>query len=166
MTTISELPMKHFAMPTVGQVRNLREIVIAAHPWLRDGPGEDGEAMRAFWAAGTFYRRVQPSSLHYFSFYLDAANRRLEDVNLAPISGNALLIACIAWGDIPWQRPDRFVGALLELGLDEWSGRRANDVWKDVLTGERGLLPPVLRDRGIKRQEGVHVVHGAEPYAY
>ena len=161
MTTIVELPPRHFVTPTDDEARKLREIVLRTHPWLSAASNES-EAHRAFWVAGTFYRRAEPSSAHYASYWLEAANRRLEDANLRPISLGSFFVACIGWGDIPWQRGDRFVGALPELALDEWSGRRANDTWKDILTGTRGLLPPVLADRGIKRQDGVHVVfaHG------
>ena len=40
-------------------------------------------------------------------------------------------------------------GALLEVGLDEYSGRSCNNVWIDLLAGERGLLKPTPPERTI-----------------
>ena len=158
MTTVTELPSSYFVMPSDDEVQRLRSYVVAEHPWLRSAPAD--EAVRAFWACGTFKRVPAPNSKYYYAHFVELANLRLANAGFAPIGGQAFLVACLSHGDVAWQKPDPGVGALPELGLDEWSGRRSSDVWKDILTGERSLLPPVLRDRGIKRQDGVHVVYG------
>jgi hypothetical protein len=86
----------------------------------------------------------------------------LVRVGLEPIGGPALLASCLAHGDVLIQWPDSSVGALLEVGLDEYSGRRATNVWIDLIAGERGLMRPVQRDRGIAPQQGVLVVNANE----
>ena len=164
MTRVTEMMRVGFVMPDAAQLARLFEIVTAEHRQLRDGIADVDEFKRAFWVAGTFYRRPQPDSSHYYSFWLEAAARRLEDAGSRPVSGPAFLAGCLAWGDIPWQKPDPGVGDLLELGLNEHSGRRANDTWLDLLAGERPLLKPVFRDRGIQRQQGVYIVRAATEF--
>ena len=161
MTRVTEMMRVGFAMPDAAQLARLLEIVTAEHTWLRDGVADAAEFERAFWVAGTFYRRPQPDGSRYYSHWLEIAARRLEDAGSRPVSGQAFLAACLAWIDIPWQKPDPGVGDLLELGISEHTGRRANDTWKDLLAGERGLLKPVSRDRGIVRQDGVRVIRSA-----
>jgi hypothetical protein len=161
MTTITEnLPRTGFVMPDADQLARLLEIVCQEYRQFRGAFGAD-EFRRAFWVAGTFFRRPGPVGNVYWAHWVDASNQKLERVGLAPISGPALLAACLAHADIAIQWPDPGVGALLEVGLDEYTGRSANNVWYDLLTGERGLMRPVLRDRGIARQEGVVVVRSA-----
>ena len=161
MTKVVEMMRVDFVMLDAAQLARLLEIVTQEHRQLRDGVADMDEFSRAFWVAGTFYRRQQPDSSRYYSYWLEAAARRLEDAGSRPVSGPAFLAAVLAWIDIPWQKPDPGVGDLLELGISEHTGRRANDTWKDLLAGERGMLKPVLRDRGIKRQDGVFVVRSA-----
>jgi hypothetical protein len=93
---------------------------------------------------------------------VDESNRRLERAGFETIGGPALLVACLAHADVLIQWPDPGVGALLEVGLDEYSGRSCNNVWLDLIAGERGLMRPVQRDRGIARQEGLLVVQANE----
>ena len=47
------------------------------------------------------------------------------------------------------------IGQLLELGLNEFSGRSCNNVWRDILAGERGVPTPTPSDNGVSRQDGI-----------
>ena len=147
MTTVTELPPSYLVMPSDDEVQRLRSYVLSEHSWLRSAPA--GEAVRAFWVCGTFKRRPAPNSKFYYSRWIEIANTRLEAVH-APIGGQAFLVSCLSHGDVQWQKLESGVGALLEVGLDEFSGRSASNVWKDILRGERGLMRPVLADRGIQ----------------
>jgi hypothetical protein len=163
VTQIVEMaPRTGFEMPDADQLRRLRDIVTAAHPWLRAGATDAAEFERAFWAAGTFFRVSAPVSSVYYVHWVEAACTRLELAGLPPIGGPSFLLACLAWADIQWQRPDAGVGALLELAINEHSGMKCRAAWRQVLSGERSLLPPVFRDRGIARQEGVRVMKAGE----
>jgi hypothetical protein len=162
MIQIVELAPRGFEMPDADQLRRLRAIVLAEHRWLRAGPADEAEFPRAFWAAGTFFRTAAPDSSRYFFHWAEAANARLDLAGLPAIGGSSFLVACLAWADIQWQRPDAGVGALLELAINEHSGMRCQAAWRQVLSGERGLVAPVFRDRGVARQEGVRVMKAGE----
>ena len=151
MTTVTELmPRAHFDMPSADEARRLRDIVVQEYREFRETP--ESEFPRAFWVAGTFYRVPQPVSSVYYSHWLEIANQRLERAGLAPIGGGSLLVGCLSHGDVHWRSHDRAVGQLLELALDEFHGRSCNNVWRDILAGERGLLKPTPPDRGIVPQ--------------
>jgi hypothetical protein len=157
VTQVVELPPRTgLEMPDADQLQRLRSYVVAEHPWLRDTP--EAEFPRGFWVAGTFHRRPTPDGSVYYVHWVSIANQRLERAGLAPIGGQSFLCACLAHADIVWQKPDPGVGALLELGLSEFSGQSCSNTWRGLLAGERGLLKPVLRDRGIARQDGIRVV--------
>jgi len=161
MTQVVELmPRTGLEMPDADQLQRLRSYVLAEHGWLRAGAPE-AEFERAFWVVGTFHRRPTCDSSVYYAHWVSTANARLERAGLAPIGGQSFLCACISQG-VVWQKPDSGVGALLELGLNEFSGQPCdNSFWRGLLAGERGLLKPVLRDRGIARQDGIRVVRSA-----
>jgi len=162
MTTVTEgLPHTGFVMPDADQLRRLLEIVTAEYREFRGAFGED-EFRRAFWAAGTFYRRPALATDVYWVHWVERSNERLVLAGLQPIGGPALLAALLAHADVLIQWPDPGVGALLEVSLNEFSGRSANNVWIDLIAGERGLMKPVQRDRGIARQDGVLVVQAQE----
>jgi hypothetical protein len=162
MTQIVELsPRTGFEMPDADQLRRLRAYVLVEHGWLRAGAADEAEFARSFWAAGSFFRVSAPVSTVYYAHWVEAACARLELAGLPPIGGPSFLCACLAHADIQWQRPDPGIGALLELGLNEYSGMKCQNAWRGLLAGERGLLAPVFRDRGVARQEGVRIIRSA-----
>jgi hypothetical protein len=150
MTTqiVEMAPRTGFEMPDADQLARLLEIVTAEHRQFR-GAFSENEFRRAFWACGTFFRRPAPVGNVYWSHWVDISNQRLERAGLGSIGGPALLAACLAHADVVIQWPDPGVGALLEVGLDEYSGRSCNNVWIDLLAGERGLLKPTPPERTI-----------------
>ena len=143
------MPRTGYEAPTAEELRRLREIVLAEHRWLRD-PGDrrsekakENEFASAFWAAGHFYRTPEPNRVYYFSHFVDLANERLAMIDREAVDGNAFLVACVAHADVVYQRPDRMLGAVLEVGLNEHAGRPCSNAWRKVLTGEALLLKPV-----------------------
>jgi hypothetical protein len=132
MTTVSEsLPHAGCDMPDADQLARLLEIVTSDYRQFK-GAFSDDEFRRAFWVCRTLFRRPSLNTSCYWNHWADVANEKLVRVELAPIGGPALLAACLAHGDILVQWPDSSVGALLEVGLDEYSGRRATNVWLDL----------------------------------
>ena len=102
-----------------------------------------------FGLSGTFFRVPQPVSSVYAVHWFDAANLRLERAGLAEIGGGSFVCACLAHGDVSWRQRDMAIGQLLEVGLNEYHGRSCNNVWRDILAGERGLLKPTPPERTI-----------------
>ena len=152
MTTVTELmPRAHFDMPSADEARRLRDIVVQEYREFRETP--ESEFPRAFWVAGTFYRVPQPVSSVYYSHWLEIANQRLERAGLAPIGGGSLLVGCLSHGDVHWQAATIGRSAsCLSSRSNEFHGRSCNNVWRDILAGERGLLKPTPPDRGIVPQ--------------
>ena len=119
---------------------------MAARPWRpATEKAKENEFASAFWAAGHFYRTPEPNRVYYFSHFVDLANERLAMIDREAVDGNAFLVACVAHADVVYQRPDRMLGAVLEVGLNEHAGRPCSNAWRKVLTGEALLLKPVAR---------------------
>jgi hypothetical protein len=147
-----------FELPQPDELVRLREIVQSAHPALAGVP--QGEFDRAFWVAGSFYRRPKPDSRHYFSFWTDVANERLRQRDGRSISGDALLAAIIGHNDVPWHRQDPDIGQVLEVGIDPYSGSPCTNAWRGLLRGEP-LRPPLPSPSLIPRGP-IKVVHAGE----
>jgi hypothetical protein len=133
-------------MPTDKELASLLKIVLAAHADIARAaaPHVDfAEQFRnAFLAVGYLFRLDQPNSKRFFSAFVEDAGEWLVRLGRAPVSGPAFLAAVIAHGDVPFRKADEQIGQLLEVGLDPYSGRRCKRGWRDILRGERSLLPP------------------------
>ncbi len=143
---IEAQPGTGYEQPSNEQFDALLQVVLTARPDMKKiadrGPKEFSAAFRrAFWAAGLMFRTDNPNK-RYFHDHVGNANALLERTARPPIDGNHLLCACLAHGDIIWQPADDNVGQLPGLALDPFHGRRCRAGWKDILRGERGLLPP------------------------
>ncbi len=154
-------PNTSFATPSPEELRSLQAIVEAAHPWLvdkddrRDQKGaREYEFARAFWAAGHFYRLAEPRHTRRFSYFVDAANQMLRERGSESVSGNALLAAILAHGDIAWTKHDPIAGTVLEVGLDPYAGAKCRNRWREILKGANLLAPTPARE---------HLARGAEP---
>jgi hypothetical protein len=145
--------------PTTDIYPRLQEIVEAVEPSLR-GKVHVDEFRRAFIALGYMFRTAAPRSDLYFSSHVEAVNAILTRWGAGSTTGEAVFAALRAHGDIPWRRPDRSVGQLLEAGLNPHSGIKCSNRWKEILNGAP-LLAPVAPDRGIARQDGIRVVKSA-----
>ena len=110
------LPNTHFERPTAEELRKLRKIVTAAHPWLNDC--DEQSFSRAFTAIGFMFRTPQPVKSRYFHDILADANQLLDELlDLRLVDGIAFLAAALGHGDVKWQESNGRVGALLEIGL-------------------------------------------------
>jgi len=132
-------------MPNDSELERLLAIVRAAHPWLVRDEGREAfylDAFRvAFWATGLFFRTHAPRADRRFASFLE----HVEDTYDVRVFGPAFLAACIATGEIPWQRQDMSAGRSLEVGLHEFTGLPSRNTWRDILSGRAGLLAPVQR---------------------
>jgi hypothetical protein len=84
-------------------------------------------------------------STRYFSGVIGSVNAMLDELlDLTQVDGTAVLAACLGHGDIPWQRQDRSIGAMLEVGLCPTHGLRLTtpNTWCGLLDGTRNLLAP------------------------
>ena len=98
-------------------------------------------------------RTEHPRRDLYFYSHLDAANALLnERLGVEAVSGDAFLSACLAAGDVCWQRADPERGAILELGLDPHHGRPCSNIWAAILKGEASLREPTPPDP-LRRQQ-------------
>jgi hypothetical protein len=144
MVTITTLaPDTGAHMPDAKQLKSLRKIVAAAHPWI-DGVGTEGdeadhEFWRAFRAVGMFYRTELPDEKRGFGWHLDHASSMLGE----RIGGGMFLAACLAAGDVVWRRADASVGQLLTVGLNPYQGLKANNRWLAIASGTANLLSPM-----------------------
>lgn len=148
MTVVSYgLPTTNAAMPNANELRRLREFVLAEHRWLRDDNDRrsqstiEREFQRSFWAVQHFWRTPAPNAKRYISGFVDNANAMLGLANLPSIDGSEFVISCLAVGDVHWQKPDRSVGALLEVGLDQFRGAPCSNRWRSILGGSPLLKP-------------------------
>jgi hypothetical protein len=138
------LPNTHFERPTAEELRKLRKIVTAAHPWLNDC--DEQSFSRAFTAIGFMFRTPQPVKSRYFHDILADANQLLDELlDLRLVDGIAFLAAALGHGDVKWQESNGRVGALLEIGLCPTHGIPCStpNAWRGLLDGTRNLLAPV-----------------------
>ena len=141
---VTQLPNTGFERPTPAEARALFEIVCAVHPSLRSKEAEQQFAIGLF-AVGHMYRLPAPSKQHDPSWLLQQANENIiESVYWQPIEAPAFFLACRAHCDVPWQEHNGSLGALYELGLQPWTGKRLEtpNAWRGLLDGTRNLLPP------------------------
>jgi hypothetical protein len=142
ITTIP--PQTGLEMPTDDELGRWLAIVQSAHPWLT---GFDlAEFRRAFWAQGKFFRTAALDKSRYFYAWVADANEMLGRSDARGIEGASFLSAILASGDVVWQRADQRVGAQLELGLNQYSGRSCSNAWRSILRGEP-LPEPVTPER-------------------
>ncbi len=134
MTRIVEmLPETGYVAPDANQLRSLLKIVCSVHPALRTNDVET-QFGRAFWMVGHMFRLPTPSKRHSPSWLLETANQQLlERVGWQP----AFFAACLAHGDVCWQKADATLGALYELGLNPWSGLHCANSWRSLLQGRQ-----------------------------
>jgi hypothetical protein len=92
-----------------------------------------------------------PNGKVALSFWADACRLWLRARNCvaSDLDANALVLACLAAGDVAYTAADGSRGLVWELGLVEYGGRPANtDAWRGVLSSGSILPPsaPVRRD--------------------
>jgi hypothetical protein len=142
------------ALPTDDELPKLRDVVFATYPTLRPWtPGsnyafQDEENFnRQFSAAFTYVAhkgRDEIDMKHSSSWWADQASDWLRHRgDRTNIEGAAFLTACLAAGDVEFQRSDQF-GNVWAVGLASWGGRKATEAWRNVLRGDlRRPIPGV-----------------------
>jgi hypothetical protein len=127
-----------FQRPTAEQLLALSEIVWREHAWLDQC--SEAAFERAFLGVGYMYRLDEPSRKLAFYSHVDNCNDVLQRLGLRAVEGAAVLAAILAHGDIPWRAHNPRRGQMLEVALAPFTGRKCNNRWRAVLTGEP-LLP-------------------------
>ena len=134
------------ALPSEDELRKLPGVVFGTYPTLRTWtPGsryadqDENGFMQQFAAAFTYVAHMGRAEIDHkrsASFWADAASEwhRHRDVRVN-IGGSAFLAACIAAGDVAFQRSDQF-GNVWAVGLVSWGGRKATDAWRNALRGD------------------------------
>jgi hypothetical protein len=139
-------------VPDPKQLRSLRKIVAASHPWIGgdisdDSEEADREFAAAFRAVGRFFRLETPDENRSFGWFVDHSNAKLSE----QVEGPMFLAACLAAGDVNWRRGDTSVGQLLSIALNPYQGIKATNRWQAIVAGQANILAPMAA-----RSELVH----------
>lgn len=132
-------------MPDDDQLRQLVGIVLDRHPWLgatnRDEAFTLADFRTAFVAQGRFFRaHVTDQSRFFFSWVARATELVDHEVH-----GGAFLAACLAAGDVKWQRNDPASGACSKSACPNFRARLARTAGARFWLARRcSRLSPVL----------------------
>jgi hypothetical protein len=143
------------ALPTDEELRKLLGVVFGAYPTLRPWtPGsrfadqDEADFNQQFSAAFTYVahqgRTEEVDKKRSVGWWADqAADWFRQKKAPTNVGSGAFLAACVAAGDIPFQRSDQY-GNTWAVALVTFGGRPATDAWKKVLGGNlRRPLPGV-----------------------
>jgi hypothetical protein len=148
------LPATALEMPSPEQLRKLRAIVVAAHPWLADdSPRAEQAFARSFWSAGMMFRTASPCESEYFQTFVYYANELLAEYNLEAVDGRSFVCAALSHADIPWRKADASIGQLLTVGFNRHSGAKCRNMWKQLLAGKANLLDPTPPPERLARSQ-------------
>jgi hypothetical protein len=141
------------ALPTDDELLKLRGVVFGAYPTLRpwtQGSNyafqDEQDFKRQFAAAFTFVahlgRTDEVDKKRSVSWWADeAAEWWSQRGSRTNVGGSAFLTACVAAGDVPFQRSDQF-GNVWAVALVRFGGAKPKkEAWRDVLGGQ--LLRPL-----------------------
>ena len=143
------------ALPSDDELRKLLDVVFGSYPMLRPWtPGsrfasqDEEDFVRQFSAAFTYVahqgRAEEVDKNRSVGWWADQAGEWWRQKK-APtnIGSGAFLAACVAAGDIPFQRSDQF-GNVWAVALLTFGGRPATEAWRSVLRGDlRRPIPGV-----------------------
>ena len=143
------------ALPTDDELRKLLDVVFGSYPTLRPWtPGsrfasqDEEDFVRQFSAAFTFVahqgRTEEVDKKQSIGWWADQAEEWWRQRNAhTNVGGGAFLAACVAAGDIQFQRSDTW-GNVWAVGLVSFGGRAATEAWRSALRGDlRRPLPGV-----------------------
>lgn len=162
MVKITELmPRQRSAMPSLDQLRKLRQLVLASRPEFSDVSSE-AEMGSAFLAQSFLYRVAIPDASVYFPYWTGVCNEYLVQRGEAEVSGGSLMVAILSAGDVVWQARDRMAGRLLEVGLNQWRGRPSSTTYLDLLSGRSKVLQPIVRERSGDVPRGMMIIRAGD----
>jgi hypothetical protein len=137
-------------MPDLTQMIKLFQSVKPHSPWPQTlvNKFDEQRPFRAFASAFRWVqnagRTPQPNSKVALSYWTDTCRLWLRARNCvgSDLDANALVLACLAAGDVVYTAADPTRGHVWELGLIEFGGRPANmDAWRAVMSSG-AILPP------------------------
>ncbi|WP_072824770.1 hypothetical protein [Bradyrhizobium erythrophlei] len=135
------------ALPNEDELRKLLDVVFGTYPTLRPWTHGSSYAFQdeqnftrqfsaAFGYVSSQGRADEIDMKHSVSWWADQASDWLRHRgDRTDIGGAAFLAACVAAGDVAFQRSDQF-GNVWAVGLASWEGRKATEAWRNVLCGE------------------------------
>jgi hypothetical protein len=141
--------------PDLKQMQKLFDIVRPLAPWPLNNKYDEQRPFRGFASAFRWVQNVgrtpQPNGKVALSFWVDTCRLWLRARNCvaSDLDANALVLACLASGDVVYTPADAGRGWVWELGLLEYGGGPANtDAWRTVLNGGaiRSPSAPARRD--------------------
>jgi len=106
------------------------------------------------WAVGHLFRTPEPRRDVYISSIIESANELLARNGARPIDGASFWAAVLAHGDVIYQRSDTARGVLAGVGLHATTGRRCQNLHRNLLSGAnvRGpFIPPDPARDGLDR---------------
>jgi hypothetical protein len=142
------------ALPNAEELRKLLEIVFGTYPTLRPWtPGSRSafadeqvfteEFSAAFIFVANQGRAAKLDKKSICRWADEAGDWWRQRNNRKNVGGGAFLAACIAAGDVEFQRSDHF-GNVWAVALATFGGRPATEAWRNVLRGEiRRPIPGV-----------------------
>gem|GEM_PF-3451939 len=144
-------PVSTFPMPTAAELSQLIDAVGRRFPALLDTQGPAFEGTRherreqyrkqfegAFLAIGHMKRLERPDTKLYVSAHVQLAESILRSLGRPmTIRGDPFLAACLAHFDVPISGIGRtHEGIVVEIGLNQYTGRPATDQWRRILEGQ------------------------------
>jgi hypothetical protein len=137
-------------LPDLKQTEKLFAIVKPHSPWpqtLHD-KFDEFRPLRAFSSAFRWVQNVgrteRPNGKFALNFWCDTCRLWLRSRNSvgSDLDANALVLACLAAGDVVYTPANPALGHVWELGLVEFGGKPANtDAWRAVMTSGTILTP-------------------------
>jgi hypothetical protein len=135
-------------LPDLKQMSRLFSIVKPHSPWPQTliNKFDEQKPFRAFASAFRWVQNVgrteRPNPKFALSYWTDTCRMWLRARNCvgSDLDANGLVLACLASGDVPYASANPSMGVVWELGLREYGGTPATDVWRTVLNG--GVIRP------------------------
>jgi hypothetical protein len=136
-------------------------------PWPLKNKYDEDKPFRGFTSCFRWIsnkgRVEQPNPRFALSFWLDQCKNWTKDRDsmISDISGNELILAVYAAGDVKFCAANAQLGIVWELALSEHSGRPASDAWRKILReGASAVLPPSAPARRSPAPSQVRVTVG------
>jgi hypothetical protein len=154
-------------LPSLKELEKLYSAVKHLAPWPLNNKYDEHKPFRGFCACFRWIsnkgRTEFPNPKFALSFWLDQCKNWTKDRDSMTndISGNELVMAVFAAGDVKFCAANAQLGIVWELALSEYSGRPASDAWRKILReGASAVLPPSAPARRQAAPSQVRVTVG------
>jgi hypothetical protein len=157
-------------LPDLKQTEKLFRAVKALSPWpsaLVDRY-DDARPFRAFSSTFRWLMNVprsdRPNGKVALSYHLDTCRTwlRARGAMVSDLDVNALILAALACGDVPYCPGNPQLGVVWEIGILEFGGKPADPAgWRRILTqGAAAVLPPSSPARRMAAPSPVRIYGG------